>query len=69
MMNIASNSGRHERLTREEKLTLSLLRVAADLATIRKDLGGSDFERLPSLASLFQAADQLIAEMGFADDD
>lgn len=57
------------RLTREERITLSLLRIAIDLTAIKKDLKKSDIERLPALTPLFEAADQLIVELGFADEE
>jgi hypothetical protein len=62
--------GRYEGgLTREERMTLSLLRIVTDLATIRRDVEHDDFERLPSLPSLLEAADRLIAELGFDDEE
>ncbi len=73
MMMTTTNSERdHGRfeggLTREERMTLSLLRIVTDLATVRKDVNRDDFERLPSLSSLLEAADRLIAELGFDDE-
>jgi hypothetical protein len=58
-----------ERLAREDRIILSLLRVVTDLASIRKDLTTGDFERLPALVPFLEAADQLIVEMGFSDKD
>jgi hypothetical protein len=58
-----------ERLAREDRIILSLLRVVTDLASIRKDLTASDFEHLPALAPFLEAADQLVVEMGFSDND
>jgi hypothetical protein len=66
----ANGLGRLEdRLTREEKIALSLLRILVELVAIKEDLTKTDFHRLPALTPLFEAADQLIIEMGFADED
>ena len=49
MTNSERDRGRFEGgLTREERMTQSLLRIVTDHATVRKDVNRDDLERQPS---------------------
>ncbi|MBM6593095.1 hypothetical protein [Microvirga pudoricolor] len=55
-------------LGREERLTLSLLQVAAQLHTLKGQIQEADLRRLPSLQTFISAGDSLIEELGYGED-
>jgi hypothetical protein len=55
-------------LGREERLTLSLLQVTAQLHILKGQILETDLRRLPSLRTFIAAGDSLIVELGYGDE-
>ena len=56
------------KLSRDDLVTALLLRELASLISLRRELQEPDFKRYPSLSLLYQAADDLVGEIGYRDE-
>lgn len=57
-----------QKLSRDDLVTAMLLRELASLICLKRELQERDFERYPSLSMLYQAADNLVGELGYRDE-
>ena len=57
-----------QKLSRDDLVTAMLLRELASLISLKRELQERDFERYSSLSLLYQAADNLVGELGYRDE-
>ncbi len=55
-------------LTREEMVDALLRRIAAYTAVLKRQVTSEDYKRLKTLRSFLKAADKLMAEIGYQDE-
>lgn len=53
--------------SRDDRLSVHLLEVAAKLVAMKSVLNERDFQRLPHLRALLDAADGLVEDLGYND--
>jgi len=55
-------------LTREEMVDALLRRIAAYTVVLKRQLKGDDYKRLKTLRPFLKAADRMMAEIGYRDE-
>ncbi|NIX76986.1 hypothetical protein [Microvirga terricola] len=64
---VRRGEGHFSDFSRDERLSVNLLEIAAKLVSMKSVLTERDFQRLPHLRALLNAADGLVDDLGYSD--